>query len=142
MKAILCLIILLASNFAYAEKVCIDKSFMKTIPKNSNALNEYIDEHLGELIFLIDKNDSGAYQTGFRTLANFYIYSALPDNSNGHWRIQMLASFLSVYEDSFENELRKMPKSEMEAVMKLYELRSYGLQMPNDYPEIKFRLLN
>lgn len=132
---------LLASNFVYAERVCIDKSFMKAIPKSSNALNEYIDNHLGELIFLIDKNDSGAYQAGFRILANLYIYSALPDNSNEHWRIKMLANFLSVYEDVFENELKKMQKSEIEAVMKLYELRSYGLQMPNDYPEIKYRII-
>lgn len=138
---IACLILSLSSGFAYAEKVCIDKSFMKSMPKSSRALNVYIDEHLGELIFLIDKNDSSGYHAGLKLLSYFYMYSALPDNTNGQWRIQMLASFLSVYEDRFENELRQMQKSEIKSIIGLYDLRSYGLQVPNDYPEMKARLI-
>ena len=124
----------------YADTICIDKAFVKSMPTKSVQVDRYLNEHFAELLFLIDKNDSLAYKTGFKILSTLAINNAIPDNNEMLWKLDKLASFLAFYEDRFETSLSKLPKAEVLGVIKFYDLKLFLHVRPNDYDDIKRRL--
>jgi hypothetical protein len=141
MKNLLILAILWMSlGVAYADSICIDKSFLRTVPSKSVQVNIYLNQHFPELIYLIEKNDPAAYKTGFDVLSSLIRKNAIPDNEDGLWKLDKLASFLAFYEDRFELSLSKLPKAEVLEVFKFYDLKFFKHAQPNDFDEIKKRL--
>lgn len=123
-----------------ASDLCIDKTFMKKVPQNSKQLISYVNDHYAELILMIEKNDTLAYNAGFKVLSSIALNNASPDNLDLDWKIQQLAKFLSFYEDRFKASLKKLSKQEVLGVFKFYDMKIYEETQPNDYTDIKVEL--